>query len=792
MPEVGELFEDRIVSEIYTGIETDDYSEAWAAPWTHLGYDILNVAIVDTILPISTAFWFYDMRQLTDMDISKLDTSNTINMSSMFSCCSSLTALNLSNFNTTKVISMSEMFTECFSLTELDLSGFDTSNVENMEGMFYSCESLTALNLSNFNTSKVTNMYDMFDYCESLTELDLSSFDTSSVKYMQYMFYGCKSLTELDLSNFDTSNVEDMEWIFCECEELTNINLSNFNTSKVINMRGMFDSCYSLTALDLSSFDTSNVTDMMYMFCLCESLATLDLSNFDTSNVENMDSMFSDCAALTTIYVSDTWTAQNASGIDMFDSCVNLDGAVPYNSNNTSAEMANYETGYLTLKATKPEEPDTPVISGGRVSKINLDGTIYNLKDASAQNNIAQILNTIDGLGTASQKDCTDSVDNDDKLATGSAIVNYVGERISGVKAFEYEIVSTLPTASESTMHKIYLVRDAFGTMEDGYEEWITIKTGSTYSFEKISDTNIGLEGYVPTYRTVAGLALSDDISVTALQNALGLGELAYKNSIIGTVHAVTGVSDIEYTPAGEVAVTLKHTDVEVSSVGKYTPDGIVTGKTTAAGDVNVALEQTATQAVLTKSDYTPAGQVSVELNGDKFNAISSVGTQAVYTEGAFTAATLTHSTNKLALEGLTASVDENREALVLSAANKASASLINAFSGGSKSQNTFVPNSLPTMASQTVEVQSATFVGTTAKDLLTTAVSYNRASVASATFTGKQSDIIAAFTGKEGNLSVKGNYDKASVDTATFAGTAATLKHSVTKEDIAAILNIN
>jgi hypothetical protein len=420
------------------------------------------------------------------------------------------------------------------------------------------------------------------------------------------------------------------------------------------------------------------------------------------------------------------------------------------------------------------------------LSKINIGGTVYDIKDAAARAAIAELTNGVDSLGTAAKLNYAESVANDNNLPTGAAVVKYVGEQIADVNAFEYEVVESLPEASAETMYKIYLVRDAEGTGNDAYEEWITIKTGETYSFEKIGDTNIGLNGYVPTVRTVAGLALSKDITADELKAALGLGALAYKSTISGTVNAVTGVSKINYTPAGEVGVSLSHEDVTMASAGKFTPNGSVAGTTTAAGEIAVGLSQTATAAELTKGDYTPAGTVSVTLSGATFNAITAVGSQASYTEGQFTPASLGHAESQFAKEGVVASMDEESETLTLSAAALANASLISSFSGGSKAADTFVPNSLPTMQEQTVGVQSAAFAGTTAEKVLVTGVNYDKAAVASATFTGKEAEISAKFTGIEGDLSVSGKYSKATGASAGFAGTAAELEPVATKQDIA------
>lgn len=426
------------------------------------------------------------------------------------------------------------------------------------------------------------------------------------------------------------------------------------------------------------------------------------------------------------------------------------------------------------------------------LSKINIGGTIYDIKDAQARAAIEQLTGNVNSLGTAAGKNYADAVANDGTLPTGAAIVKYVGEQIADINSFEYEVVEALPDASADTMYTIYLLADAEGGAGDAYEEWITIKTGDTYTFEKIGDTNIGLNGYVPTARTIAGLALSADITTEALQTALGLGALAYKSTITGTVEAVTAVGDIDYTPAGEVSVALRHTDTAVASAGKFTPAGNVTGTTTAAGEISVGLGYDASPATLTKSDYTPAGRVSVSLSGNTFNAITGAGTAASFTEGAFTPASLTHSESAFATEGIVASMDADSETLTFTAAGTSNASLISAFSGGSKASDTFVPNSVATFEEKTVGVQAATFEGTTAEKVLVTGVNYDKANVASATFTGKEADITAKFAGTEGDVSVSGNYAKAEVEAASFTGTKETLKHNATKGNVEVDITIS
>ena len=57
------------------------------------------------------------------------------------------------------------MFKECLSLGEINLSRFNTSNIIDMSRMFLNCSSLKKLNFNNFNTKKVLYMNCKFFVC---------------------------------------------------------------------------------------------------------------------------------------------------------------------------------------------------------------------------------------------------------------------------------------------------------------------------------------------------------------------------------------------------------------------------------------------------------------------------------------------------------------------------------------------------------------------------------------------------------------------------------------------------
>ena len=249
-------------------------------PWSKDMQAIKSVSFKDVIKPVSTNRWFYNCKNLTDADLTNLDTSAVKDMDCMFYGCNKLTSLDVSSFNTSAVMNMNSMFCNCNSLTGLDLSSFDTKSVTNMNDMFNGCSSLTGLDVSSFDTKSVTYMMRMFSGCGKLTSLDLSSFDTKSVTNMNAMFNGCSSLTSLDLSSFDTSAVTIMLFMFKGCNSLTSLDVSSFDTSAVTSMKDMFNGCSSLTSLDISSFDTSAIKYAKYMdgmFKQCIALDTLTL-----------------------------------------------------------------------------------------------------------------------------------------------------------------------------------------------------------------------------------------------------------------------------------------------------------------------------------------------------------------------------------------------------------------------------------------------------------------------------------------------------------------------------------
>lgn len=200
------------------------------------------------------------------------------------------------------------LFENMVNMTSVDLTGLDTSETVNMQGLFQDCENLRAADLSMLDTHNVKYMHYMFWDNRKITDINLGAMDTANVTHMGDMFYGCHQLKEIDLSSFDTSNVVSMEGMFRECWTLDKIDISNFDLSKVRNMRIMFYDCRSLDELILPTAPkTESLTNLGAAFMKCYSLESLDLSAFDTSKVTSINIALDSMSNLKRIVLPETW-----------------------------------------------------------------------------------------------------------------------------------------------------------------------------------------------------------------------------------------------------------------------------------------------------------------------------------------------------------------------------------------------------------------------------------------------------------------------------------------------------
>ena len=461
------------------------------------------------------------------------------------------------------------------------------------------------------------------------------------------------------------------------------------------------------------------------------------------------------------------------------------------------------------------------------ISKVKIGETAYDLKDAESRSNISTLLGShaIEALGTAAWRAVTTEISaGDGKIADAATVKAYVDSQVGAIPSFDVVVVTELPTASAATFHKIYLMAQTRTATTNIYDEYITVRSGSTgsytYSWEKIGSTETDLSGYVKKTQTIATIDLQNDITTEELQTALGLKAMAYADKASGTVEGqtISGVKatadKIESTISGDLA----YTPTSISSTATYTPEGTIS-KHTPAGTVTVTLKDatTATNVTLTKENYTPAGNIATtvavpegekEPNYTPAGTISKPGITANNTKANIsvmsdkgTAYTLTGGgvnqaediKDTFAKEGLKASIGtgDDAETLIFSAASTASAVTA---AGEVTYTGPELNGSLPTFETKSVLTDAApalteapefsgtgvvisdSFTGTTATGLKVTGATYLKQVVdtTNTKFTGEEFQ--PSFTGTQATITATGSYDKANKGTLAASATNVSL----------------
>lgn len=260
--------------------------------------------------------------------IQDFDTSNVTNMSYMFEDVSAVTIMDLRHFDVSKVTNMAYMFNDCSKVETINIDGWDTRSLTNMESMFDTTSKLKNIDLTQINTSNVTSMYYTFGRT-GLPVIDITSWKTSKVGTMQKMFDSAKT-TEINMAYLDVSHVTNFVSLFDGCTNLIKVNIDGFNF-KTHSISSLFNGCSKIEVIDLSK--------------------TI-VGNLNVSSTQHMNNMFNNCTKLKTIYINEGWNLPDthATAYNMFTGCTSLVGAVPFDSAHVQNDMANYTTGYFTLK----------------------------------------------------------------------------------------------------------------------------------------------------------------------------------------------------------------------------------------------------------------------------------------------------------------------------------------------------------------------------------------------------------------------------------------------------------
>lgn len=381
------------------------------------------------------------------------------------------------------------------------------------------------------------------------------------------------------------------------------------------------------------------------------------------------------------------------------------------------------------------------------ISKLTIGEKTYYLKDAE----VRELLKT---LGTAAKKDVAAGVGADEQgLVTGAQVQAAIAG-IAGSMHFR-GVVSATSDIKDPAPGDVIIV---------GVKEYVY--GGEPADWHELGDESI----YALKSFKIGTQALEGTFSLETLKTDLGLGALAYKSSATGTVagQTITGVKATG-TSAGSIEVGLTQTStVATLTKSDYTPSGDVTGSVTAAGTVSIAKDaDNGTQI----SGSVSAPIVTVTPATDTIKKVTSVGSLPSKAKDIFTA-----NGNDTFTAGSkakwSANVDEISETLSFSF----TANDLPTFVQGAKASYTegaFNAGALPELAA------TGTTVVTGITKAEASAPTFTGDKFA-ASFTGASADITATFTGEKTSVVSGVSYDKAGVDAAKTKFTGAALELAV------------
>lgn len=381
------------------------------------------------------------------------------------------------------------------------------------------------------------------------------------------------------------------------------------------------------------------------------------------------------------------------------------------------------------------------------ISKLTIGDKTYYLKDAEAR----ELLKT---LGTAAKKDVAAGVGADEQgLVTGAQVQAAIAG-ISGSMHFR-GVVTSFDDITDPAAGDVIII---------GVKEYVY--GGEPATWHELGDESI----YALKTVTIGSQNLSANINLDTLATDMGLGKLAKRDSATGTVAGQT-ISGVKATgtSAGSIAVELTQTSTAATlTKSDYTPSGDVTGSVTATGTVSIAKDaDNGTQI----SGSVSAPTVTVTPNTDTIKKVTSVGTLPTKAADTFHANgddTFTAGSQA----AWSANVDDASETLSFSF----TANTLPTFKQGAKASYTegvFNAGTLPELA------EAGTTVVTGIKSATASAPTFTGDKFA-ATFAGTSADIAATFAGDKTSVVSGVNYDKATVDTTKTKFTGAALELDV------------
>lgn len=376
LPNTGDVYSGKRVTDLYAGVETSSYASADAVPWANHASDVTNVYITENGLhPTSMAHWFAGFTGMETFEFPYLDVSRVTDFSHMLDGCSSLKTLNITNFTTLpnetrqQTPAMTSMFDGCVALTQVmvgDTFAFaedgllpapDGEHVSGADGKWYAMstgegydpkdipsykaetyradhgdfQAFAVYSAASDGEPAILNFYKrpvvpaegtVFDgrvATKVFTGFENRTYSVADDLWESYKnSYIYSSVTKATVVDYGIAPLNLSHW-FHKFWSLESVDVSKLDVSRAKEMVEMFHECGNLTSIDLSTFQTSSVTDMESMFASCYKLKSVSFpESFDTLNVTNMSRLFVNCYDLESLDLSHFNTKKVTASQDTF------------------------------------------------------------------------------------------------------------------------------------------------------------------------------------------------------------------------------------------------------------------------------------------------------------------------------------------------------------------------------------------------------------------------------------------------------------------------------------------
>ncbi len=229
----------------FTGFEehqSKEWYSSWSGGWEY-NYDLIpyikKIVFKDAIKPNNITGWFDELRELEEIDVSKLDTSQLTGIDYFLLNCPKLKHVDISTFDTSKVNSLFKSFNNT-SIEYLDFSIWNLNKnlpMVQMGEFGQSNTNLKYLNISNFgNWSSSAEFYNL-PCLEKIVIGDDYDFYRSGFGISNDKWYNTlknKTYTAREITNNLVYDVESMAGYYirpmCTMEASF---VSNYNPSKI-------------------------------------------------------------------------------------------------------------------------------------------------------------------------------------------------------------------------------------------------------------------------------------------------------------------------------------------------------------------------------------------------------------------------------------------------------------------------------------------------------------------------------------------------------------------------------